>query len=152
MSEMSSKGLENTNHHPWPSSRIPQGKPTSRLHLRIVLQKTRSRTQMAKPPKNIERPHATIIHIILIICLSLFSLAKSCVSEIDPGTTYFFGIVAYFARNDGRMLTSMMYMLRKRTMAVIKAKAFWWNTGSERKRQHEVLEQNPKEGYCVPCR
>ena len=32
------------------------------------------------------------------------------------------------------MLTSMMYMLRKRTMAVIKAKAFWWNTGSEVKK------------------
>ncbi len=79
---------------------------------------------MPKPPKNMERPQVTIIHMVLIISLSLLLLAEICSFEIDPGTICFRGTVAYFARKDGRMLTSMMYMLRKRTMAVISAKAF----------------------------
>lgn len=79
---------------------------------------------MAKPPRKIDNPHATMIHMFLIITLSRFSFASTCALEREPGATSFGVIVAYFALNLGRMLTSIIYILRKRTTAVIKANAF----------------------------
>jgi hypothetical protein len=87
-----------------------------------------SNAQIPNPPRNIERPMATINHISFNIRASLFAFAWS--SDFDNPSIDFCGAVPYFLLNDGRMLTSITYILRKSTVAVRRAKAFWWKTGS----------------------
>jgi hypothetical protein len=82
-----------------------------------------SNAQIPKPPRKIESPIATINHISVKICESLLAFAWS--SDFDKLSVDFCGVVPYFLFNDGRMFTSMTYMLRKRTIAVMRAKAFW---------------------------
>jgi len=83
-----------------------------------------SKAHIPKPPKKIERPRATINHISLSIASSRCALATRNDFGSDIGSV-FCGAVPYFAFKDGRMLTSITYIERKRTTAVMMAKAFW---------------------------
>lgn len=66
-----------------------------------------------------------------MISLSRCSFANRSGFEIwsEPA---FGGTVLHFSLNDGLMFTSITNMDLKMTVAVMTAKAFWWNTGSWR--------------------
>lgn len=115
-----------TYHHPCPSRRIPHGNPMLRLQTRRVEQYLMSSPQSPKPPRKILSPRPTINHISLRMALSLYSFANRSDFDISTG----FLAEPYFARREGRRLTSMTYMERNSTTAVMIAKAFWWKTGS----------------------
>lgn len=93
-------------------------------------QKHTSSAQIPKPPRKIERPKTTMNHISLRIASFLCTANMRSAFVTVAGSTNFCGAVAYFVRRDGRMLTSMTYIDRKSTTAVISAKAFWWKAGS----------------------
>lgn len=112
-------------HQPWPSRKIPQGKPICLLHLLSVGQNMLSSVQMANPLRNMLNPYAIIIH----MCRNIFSSRRSILScstfltvPVPFGWSTATDRPVYLS--EGLMLTSITYMARKRTMAVSRAYMF----------------------------
>jgi hypothetical protein len=94
-----------THHQPWPSKRIPHGKPILCLQLLRVEQYLLSTAQSPKPPKNTDKPTAIIHHISLRMRSSLTAISASSLPDFNP-TAPFCGIFLHFARSDGLIFTS----------------------------------------------
>jgi hypothetical protein len=114
--------MEVAHHHPWPSNKIPHGKPISLRQLRKVEQNSLSKVQIKNPPATALTPQAIIFHIVRKIATSLVSLLNfsfELSAERGLESEHRFGL------SDGRSLISMAYILLKRTITVRSANVFW---------------------------